>query len=777
VPFATAGGMSVATFLSSAVQQLNGAVHIVDEIDTSRAQLASVVLPRLVAALLPGASAESSADAVAVRASLAAAQAAAQTARERRRRAHTAPRACSRRPVAPAPRCGRSCAPCSRSTSTNWRSTAAMTDERDRVLLEHAVDALATMIETCTRAAAVPAPDTSASATAAAASMPRILSANDMAQSPIALAWSELSSTRTAGALPPSPLDTLIAWQDECVRRLLVPSAARTVERCVGWLLEHPVGIDPVVLRRTFAARLAAPESEEALVRLVQRMLHSVAAADAPALTVSLGEALTTVAADSAPLVLYRALTQRVLEARAALSIRTAVTFALAWRADGAVRMCRQIDDAARNKKAQAPASAATQWPTAKDEFDHELEQLRQRDSVRTGLLESVQALGDPTRAVSMAARLQAQSRLHTRLTRAAAACVESEATLRVRIEQRAPQVLAVFDARVERRRARLARLMEAYVELATVLHGLVRVERQAPFVADATLGGGGQASASSNYALLIAFVAQVGTRVHTAWAAARDAHRTAAAGRAAVEATLQQLEKARVDVATARSVVAEKAPLVAVANSVLAEHSAALVDLDARVTAACERVAVIEREFSPPFATVAAHARRLPRRGFGALYGAFSTVLERVRLSLAAAQRLRATLAAVRSSEANSGAMAADVTSVAADIDLISRLYGSSLRAEVASAIDAGRAVQESGALASAAADTGADDVDEGGGDEQQPTGNQPQQQQRNARAVAIVKRIKAKLEAREQVASIIEQATNGDNLAQMFEGWSAWY
>jgi hypothetical protein len=752
---------------------------LIDDIDMARAQLASVVLPRLVAAVLPGASAESSADGGAVRAALAAAQQlCTQLASDADARAQL----------------GALLAPASGAGASLWAQLCAvvtlnvdklaldssLSGERDRVFHERAVDALALIVETCTRAAAVPPPDTSASATAATVAMPRILSASDMAQSPIALSWSELSSARaTGGALPQSPLDALIAWQDECVRRLIVPSAAHTVERCVGWLLAQPAGVDAAALRATFVTRLASPQSEEALVRLVQRTLHSVAAVDAPALTKSLGEALAAVASDSAPLVLYRALTQRVLEARVALSIRSAVTFALAWRADGAVRMCRQTDDAARNRKAAATAaSAATPWPSTKDEFEHELEPLRQRDSVRGGLLDAVQALGDPARAVSMAARLQAQSRLHTRLTRVAAACAESEAALRARIEQRAPQVLAVYDSRVERRRARLARLMEAYVELATVLHGLLRVERQAPFVADAALGGGDAASASSNYALLIASVAQMGTRVHTAWTVARDAQRAAAAGRAALQATVQQLEKARADAAQARAVVAEKAPLVAVASSVLAEHSAALADLEGRVAAACERVAVIEREFSPPFAAVATHARRLPRRAFGALYGAFSTVLERVRLSLAAVQRLRATLAAVRANEANNNA--GDVTSVAADIDLVSRLYGTSLRAEVASAIDAGRAVQESDALAAAAAvgDNG-DDVDEGGGGggDEQPTGNQPQQQQRNARAVAIVKRIKAKLEARDQVASIIEQATNADNLAQMFEGWSAWY
>lgn len=58
---------------------------------------------------------------------------------------------------------------------------------------------------------------------------------------------------------------------------------------------------------------------------------------------------------------------------------------------------------------------------------------------------------------------------------------------------------------------------------------------------------------------------------------------------------------------------------------------------------------------------------------------------------------------------------------------------------------------------------------------------------QERNSYAVSVWKRVKAKLEGRdidpnrrmsvtEQVDFIIKEATNMDNLAQLYEGWTAW-
>ncbi|XP_047428009.1 serine/threonine-protein kinase SMG1-like isoform X2 [Mugil cephalus] len=58
---------------------------------------------------------------------------------------------------------------------------------------------------------------------------------------------------------------------------------------------------------------------------------------------------------------------------------------------------------------------------------------------------------------------------------------------------------------------------------------------------------------------------------------------------------------------------------------------------------------------------------------------------------------------------------------------------------------------------------------------------------QERNSYAVSVWKRVKAKLEGRdidpnrrmsvtEQVDFVIKEATNMDNLAQLYEGWTAW-
>lgn len=58
---------------------------------------------------------------------------------------------------------------------------------------------------------------------------------------------------------------------------------------------------------------------------------------------------------------------------------------------------------------------------------------------------------------------------------------------------------------------------------------------------------------------------------------------------------------------------------------------------------------------------------------------------------------------------------------------------------------------------------------------------------QERNSYAVSVWKRVKAKLEGRdvdpnrrmsvaEQVDYVIKEATNLDNLAQLYEGWTAW-
>lgn len=58
---------------------------------------------------------------------------------------------------------------------------------------------------------------------------------------------------------------------------------------------------------------------------------------------------------------------------------------------------------------------------------------------------------------------------------------------------------------------------------------------------------------------------------------------------------------------------------------------------------------------------------------------------------------------------------------------------------------------------------------------------------QERNSYAVSVWKRVKAKLEGRdvdpnrrmsitEQVDFVIKEATNLDNLAQLYEGWTAW-
>ncbi|XP_045076032.1 serine/threonine-protein kinase SMG1-like [Coregonus clupeaformis] len=58
---------------------------------------------------------------------------------------------------------------------------------------------------------------------------------------------------------------------------------------------------------------------------------------------------------------------------------------------------------------------------------------------------------------------------------------------------------------------------------------------------------------------------------------------------------------------------------------------------------------------------------------------------------------------------------------------------------------------------------------------------------QERNSYAVSVWKRVKAKLEGRdvdpnrrmsvsEQVDCVIKEATNMDNLSQLYEGWTAW-
>ncbi|XP_070296126.1 serine/threonine-protein kinase SMG1 [Salvelinus sp. IW2-2015] len=58
---------------------------------------------------------------------------------------------------------------------------------------------------------------------------------------------------------------------------------------------------------------------------------------------------------------------------------------------------------------------------------------------------------------------------------------------------------------------------------------------------------------------------------------------------------------------------------------------------------------------------------------------------------------------------------------------------------------------------------------------------------QERNSYAVSVWKRVKAKLEGRdvdpnrrmsvtEQVDCVIKEATNVDNLSQLYEGWTAW-
>jgi hypothetical protein len=328
--------------------------------------------------------------------------------------------------------------------------------------------------------------------------------------------------------------------------------------------------------------------------------------------------------------------------------------------------------------------------------------------------------------------------------------------------------------------RARLTDVLEAHGELVAIVNVMLRVERQAPFAAEP--GGASDVPlGSANYTTLLSHVAQLGSRMYERWVAAGDAERALTAAQDTLVATTTRFSAARAELTELEAVVARCEPLVRASGEVLRAHAARLAELEQLVAAVQSRAQQIERDAVPPLAAAFSVARRLPRRHFGTLQSALSSVLDRMKASAAATQRLSAVVALCRAAKSDA-AVGVDCAAVAADVGLVARLYGSSLRAEFTVAMDAARALQTSDALVRAAQADDDGEVDEPQQAPQPPPQPQPPQQapppqqqqpQRNVRALAIVRRIKQKLETRDQVGAIIEQATNADNLACMFEGW----